>query len=219
MDTWHRDLWPAIQPLICETGHSDFPYAVPGGTIFLATYQGRLFAITARHVLHPLNPICLFSSDFTDKLLPLEDVFFVPFEKCEEEYQDIAIAEFDPRKLIRDTDFKCTKFIDLEKTVNKDWLACAGRSRFAIFGYPSDHSQLDYENKNTTTRRFSLFASYHGMFFNHPGVHSLKIHNAATVSSFNGFSGSPVFGWLPEDTRPNTITFCGMVLRGTQSPI
>lgn len=130
MDWIKREIWPAVQPVLRETQAPDYPYSI-GGTVFLAVYKGRAFAITARHVLFPLTPICLFANDWSQRILPLENVFSVPRENEDNDWADFAIIEMDMRKLMRDHEFSLLQLIDLGK-VSGDWLGNLGGSDFFV---------------------------------------------------------------------------------------
>ena len=90
----------SVQPLVFETGNPDVPYST-AGTTFLVGYQRRAFVLTARHSLHPdsLCPVCIFPSDFSQRLLPLKDVFFVSKNYASEDFMDLAIMEIDLTKV------------------------------------------------------------------------------------------------------------------------
>lgn len=208
-------IWPSIQPVIFETDLYDYPYTT-SGTIFFVGYYGRVFAITARHVLFPLNPICLCPSNLSHKLLPLAGVFFIPENEDSYEFEDFAIIEINVRKALMDNELRSTQFINLEH-VTENWIPYAQELEFFICGYPSQYSKVDFKCKNITTPRFMLKAHYIGPLQNSECVHTLRIFDTGGVDDFDGFSGSPIFAIIPNEPEPIKVFFCGMVIRGTSS--
>jgi hypothetical protein len=213
MDWIKREIWPAVQPVLRETQAPDYPYSI-GGTVFLAVYKGRAFAITARHVLFPLTPICLFANDWSQRILPLENVFSVPRENEDNDWADFAIIEMDMRKLMRDHEFSLLQLIDLGK-VSGDWLGNLGGSDFFVFGYPLEHSKIQISEESITTARFMLQGNYKGASDHSSGVHTIAISHTNGVTDFNGFSGGPVFSFLPNAIAARKVFFCGMAIRGS----
>ncbi len=207
-------IWPSVQPVLRETGYAEYPYAISGGTIFLAVYKGRAFAITARHVILPLTPICLFATDWSQKILPLENVFYVSTDKIDDDFADFAVIELDMRKLLRDPEFSLLKLIDLEK-VSGDWLSYSEKATFLVLGYPIEHSEIDITKEFITTARFTLKGNYKGVSEHSSSVHTISISNYDGVTDFNGLSGGPVFSIVPTEGKPYTIFFCGMAIRGS----
>lgn len=203
----------SVQPLIFETGIADVPYST-AGTVFLVGYEGRAFVLTARHSLHPenLSPICISPSDFSQRLLPLNDVFFVSKDYVAEDFMDLAVIEIDMTKIIDD---ECgqASLIDL-RLASGDWLATPENSDFAIIGYPEERSLVDYDEETIATERVALQGRYLGPS-SLPYLHELEILDTLSLSTFSGLSGSPVFAWSECPGSPGQITFCGMVLRGT----
>lgn len=216
MEWMKTEIWPSVQPVLRETGHAEYPYAISGGTIFLAAYQGRGLAITARHALLPLTSICLFSSDSSQRILPLENVFYVTPEKIDDDFADFAIIEMDMRKLVGDSDFASLKLIDLEK-VSGDWLDSSSEAVFLVLGYPLEHSELQFTERSITTPRFVLRGSYKGVSEYSSSVHIIELSKIYGITDFNGFSGGPVFAFLPNDANPQKVFLCGMAIRGSSS--
>jgi len=213
MDWIKKEIWPAVQPVLRETQVPEYPYSV-GGTIFLAVYRGRAFAITARHVLFPLTPICLFANDWSQRILPLENVFSVPRENEDDDWADFTIIEMDMRKLMKDQEYSLLKLIDLEK-VSGDWRGSSKVTEFFVFGYPLEHTEIQISEKSITTARFMLRGNYRGVSEHSSGVHTIVISHTNGVTEFNGFSGGPVFAFLPNARTANKVFLCGMAIRGS----
>ena len=216
MDWIKTEIWPAVQPVLRETQVPEYPYSISGGTIFLAVYKGRAFAITARHVLFPLTPICLFANDWSQRILPLENVFYVSPKKIDDDYADFAIIEFDIRKLINDSEFSLAKFIDIEK-VSGDWLLNSKEAEFLVLGYPLEHSEIQLPEEAITTARYLLRGNYREVSKHSTSVHTIEISHNNGVTDFNGFSGGPVFAFMPNAKIPERVFLCGMAIRGSSN--
>lgn len=224
MEWIKTEIWPAVQPLLRETQVAEYPYSISGGTIFLAVYKGRGFAITARHVLFPSTsnrfvpipptPICLFVNDWSQRIIPLEDVFYIPPNKIDDDFMDFAIIEFDMRKLLRDQEFSLLKLINLEK-VSGDWICSSKEAEFVVLGYPLEHSEIQLSEESIITSRFMLKGNYRGISKHSPSVHTIAISYDKGITDFNGFSGGPVFAFLPNAKNPKKVMLCGMAIRGS----
>lgn len=214
MDWMKTQIWPSVQPVLRETDHTEYPYAISGGTIFLVAYGGRGFAITARHALYPLTPLLLFATDSSRKPIPLENVFCVPREKLDDDLADFAIIEIDMRKVIRDPEFSSLRFIDLGK-VSGDWLNSSSEAVFIVYGYPLQHSEIQAAERSIIAARFMLRGQYRGVSEHSSWVHKISVSHDDNVTDFNGFSGSPVFSFVPNERRPERVFLCGMAIRGS----
>lgn len=205
----------SVQPLVFEMGRSDFPYSTLG-TTFLVGYEGRAFVLTARHSLYPdkLPPVCIFPSDFSQRLLPLKDVFFVSKDDFAEDFMDLAVIEIDIAN-IADGESGEASLIDL-RLASGDWLSLPESSDFVVIGYPEERSLVDYDQKTIATERITLQGRYLGPS-SLPYLHELEILDTLSLTTFSGFSGAPVFAWTERSGMPAQISLCGMVLRGTPS--
>lgn len=205
----------SVQPLVFETGLPDFPYSTLG-TTFLVGYEGRAFVLTARHSLYPdnLSPVCIFPSDFSQRLLPLKDVFFVSKDYVAEAFMDLAVIEIDIAN-IADAEIGEARLIDLQ-LASGGWLSLSESSDFVVIGYPEEHSLVNYDQKTIATERVVLQGRYLGPS-SLPYLHELEILDTLSLTTFSGFSGAPVFAWTEHSGLPAQISLCGMVLRGAPS--
>jgi hypothetical protein len=205
----------AVQPLVFETGIAEFPYSA-AGTVFLVRYKGSPFVLTTRHALNPdsLGPICIFPSDVSHRLSPLRDVFYVSKGDVDEDYVDLAVLAIDMLNIAH-SEVAQAVLIDMI-LASGDWQTYARDSTFVIIGFPEEHSFVDCETQTINTTRVVLHASYVGpspLQF----LHELEITNTHSLTTFSGFSGSPVFAWIqPINQRPRVV-LCGMAIRGTRS--
>lgn len=211
-----RRLALSVHPIVFETGNEDFPYSTLG-TVFLIGYEGKMYVITTRHGLTPDNllPICIYPSDKSSKLLPLDNVFFVSTTDSREHFVDLAIIEV-AALTAKEKDLNQTVIIDLALAVDPSWELEANGMDFFVIGYPSERSDIDYEKEEIKTEVAILFGSYAGIS-DHAHLHRLRIENYDDFKEFNGFSGSPVFMWHRTEGNPPTPILCGMALQGTVS--
>ena len=203
----------SVQPLVFETGIDEFPYMTLG-TVFLVGFEGRAFVLTTRYSLNPenLGPICVFPSDSSRRVLPLKDVFFVSRNIVSEDFVDLAVIEIDMAK-ITNAELGQASLIDLA-LASGDWLSRSEVAEFIVLGYPEEHSFVDYDCETLSNGRVMLRAIYIRQSVL-PYLHEIEVLNTDLLSTFNGFSGSPVFAWVQHDASRPEIILCGMVIRGT----
>jgi hypothetical protein len=195
----------SVQPLVFETGNADVPYSTLG-TTFLVGYEGRAFVLTARHSLRPENPspVCIFPTDFSQRLLPMKDVFFVSKDDVAEDFMDLAVIEIDMAN-IADAERLQATIIDL-RLASDDWLCLSESSDYAVIGYPEEHSLVDYDHETIVTQRVALQGRYVG---------SSSIPYLHELTTFSGLSGAPVFAWTERSDLHAKISLCGMALLGS----
>lgn len=205
----------SVQPLVFETGIEDFPYSV-SGTAFLVGYDGHHYVLTTRHSLNPesIGPICIFPSDTSQHIIPLKDVFFVPREECSEDFVDLAVMAIDVSHITQEEVAQAT-LIDLARA-SGDWKADSQNTEFVVLGYPTDHdhSLVDYENQMLRTDRVILHAKHVGTSII-PHLHEIEISEPYELTTFSGFSGSPIFAWASRPGIPTAPVLCGMAIRGS----
>jgi len=204
----------AVQPLVFETGSDEMPYSILG-TVFLVGFQGRAFVITARHNLilsgEVANPLCIFPNDKSQRILPLQDIFFLPLKDIPEDYADFAIIEIEQKELDHET--SDATVIDCAKA-SGEWREHSQSSQFFVLGYPSDHSFVDYGREVVAHGRMALTGKY--VVPSEPCyLNELKIDDSNGLNTFSGFSGGPVFSWTEAEPGRGEIVLCGMVVRGT----
>lgn len=203
----------SVQPLVFETGRAEFPYST-SGTVFLVGYEGEPFILTARHSLNPenLGPICIFPSDTSYRIIPLKDVFFVPRDEESEDFVDLAVIAIDTARISHSEVAQAT-LIDLA-LASGDWESDVGNAEFFTLGYPEDHSFVECDSQTLHTDRVTLRARYVGPSIM-PYLHEIEISDQHALSTFRGFSGSPVFAWMQHPgVAPKTL-LCGMVILGS----
>lgn len=203
----------SVQPLVFETGLAEFPYST-AGTVFLVKYKGKAFVLTTRHGLRPdsLHPICVFPSDTSHRLIPLDDAFFVLVEVEPEDYMDLAVIAVDAAR-IKDAEVGGALLIELTSNL-VGWPDDV--AELFVLGYPEDHSFVDPMNQLLHTQRVALNARYLRPS-SLPHLHEALITDNHSLTTFSGFSGSPVFSVLRSTRKPATVGLCGMAIRGSSS--
>lgn len=202
----------SVQPLVFETGIEDFPYSV-SGTAFLVGYEGRPYVLTTRHALNPENigPICIFPSDTSQHFIPLKDVFFVPRDDVSEDFVDLAVVRIDMSRVTQEV--AQATLIDLA-SASGHWEVDSQDAEFVILGYPEDGSSVDYDKQMLRTDRVILRAKYIGCSIS-PHLHEIEISEPHALTTFSGFSGSPIFAWATRAGLPAAPVLCGMAIRGS----
>ena len=203
----------SVQPLVFETGLDEFPYST-AGTLFLVGFGGRPFAFTTRHGLTPesLSPICIFPSDESRELIPLDDAFYVPESEEPEDYMDLAVIAIDPLR-ITNAEVAEAPLIALAPTLD-GWPEDV--AELFLVGFPEDHAFIDQEEQMLHTQRIILNARYVGPS-QMPFLHEARVSDTHALSTFSGFSGAPIFGVLRPRDRSPSVGLCGMAIRGSSS--
>lgn len=206
-------LAPSIQPLVFETGVADAPYSSTCGTVFLVGYEGKPYVITARHALQPDNlvPVCIFPSDTSYQLIPLENVFYVPRSLEGDDVADIAVIEIDTKRITH-PEVAEARLIDLALCCG-EWKSYASDAQFFVLGYPKERSKFNYKIQEFRAARTTLFGQYGGQ--SSPPLHLLSVLDSLSLKKFNGLSGAPVFAWVELPKQWPRPILCGMALRGT----
>ncbi len=207
------DYGRSVQPLVFETGLEDFPYST-SGTVFFVMHKGKAFVLTTRHGLRPdsLGPICIFPSDTSHRLIPLDDVFFVPMDHEPEDYMDLAVIAIDNSR-IGDVEVAGAHLIALA-TELVGWPEDV--AELVVLGFPEDHAFVDPDTQLLHTQRVALNARYVGPS-PLPYLHEARVTDAHGLTTFSGLSGGPVFAVLRPPGQPPTVGLCGMAIRGTSS--
>jgi hypothetical protein len=204
----------SVQPLIFETGVEEAPYSSTRGTVFLVSYEGRPYVLTARHALQPDNlvPICVFPSDTSHQLIPLADLFYVPQSLEADDFMDLALIGIDTKRITH-PEVAEARLIDLALFCG-EWKRYASESQFFVIGYPEERSIFNYETREFRADRMFLLGRYGGPS-SLPYLHLLSVLDTLSLKTFSGLSGAPVFAWVELPMQRPTLVLCGMVLRGT----
>lgn len=201
------------RPVIFETRVHSAPYAV-SGTSFLLTFRGRLFAVTARHVVgsHPVEGILIFPSDESRQPLRILQWWQLPDDAQDPDRADLLLVEVDPRNM-KHKDRKASHAFEID-ILPTDWHSRRFDSQFFVFGYPKSHNEVDYEALTISTKQFLLTGKYLRATSS-SDCHEIAVTNPLGLATFNGFSGSPVWSLPAAIGVRMAPIFCGVSIRGT----
>ncbi len=202
-----------VRPVVFETGNAIAPHTV-FGSCFLIGYRGRVFAITARHVLQPdgdLSPMCVRSP--SGRLLRLRDVFFLPTSKVSDDFADLVIVEVDMKRLVGD--MGKTLILPLRPD-DEDWLPGRFVSPFVVLGFPNEHTFMDYETGEVVEGLVELIGQYSTPAAS-KHLHEIAIESQPALESYSGFSGGPVLMLRRSVGTPVVPILCGVAVQGTSA--
>jgi hypothetical protein len=204
-------LCSCARPLVFETGIEEAPHSVFGSS-FLVGYRGRVFVITARHVLQPeaqTHALCVRSP--TGRLLPPKDVFFCPIGSVSDDWADLAAVEIDLSQT--SGDMGETRIV-LISDQQEDWMTMRHVSPFIVVGFPNQHTFMDFETGEVVEGLVELQGSYarpaESLY-----LHEIKIQSPPPLESYSGFSGCPVFMVKYFIGAPALPVLCGVAVQGS----
>jgi hypothetical protein len=206
-----QNLQSCVLPVVFETGIEIAPHSV-FGSCFLIGYKGRVFVVTARHILQPdgvLSPICVRSP--SGQLLPLRDVYFAPISKVPDDFADLAIVEVDIKKLTGDMGE--TRILPLRQD-DEDWFPLRFVSRFVVLGFPNEHTCVDYETGEVVEGLVELVGEYKAPAQS-THLHEIAIEKPPPLKSYSGFSGAPVLMLKHSVGAQIVPILCGLAIQGT----
>jgi hypothetical protein len=198
-------------PDINDEWDDDYPYWMKG-TCFLLGAAGRIYIVTARHVLKNQvlygdnaelkNQVRIPYFDGSDTFLPIERYISVQGE--EEAYKDIALFRVAMPNL-KDELIKqgYVHIIDDVYTAVRKPLPIRQNLELVVRGYPSQLNYIDYEKRTINPQALVLGGRLSGanmlQFVYRLSWHSDLLHLVETDSNVvgrfcpDGLSGSPVF--------------------------
>jgi len=211
----HHGIGDAVRPVFYVTEYEEFLYATDGGTLFLVRFEGRIYAITARHVFtgNGFEPNRLFVTreKYARRGTPPAPVAGIYRTSAPHgaaagtDINDLCVIEFDE---VMEDDFFMSSPYDMDKL--PVGTSKAGHS-LAVYGVLKEkttiihanqgggdivigYCQLEYRDTTITTRD-AVLREAKAEFL------------APAFSSVIGISGSPVY-----DKTMGAL--CGMVVRG-----
>lgn len=209
MDTLRR----VAGPLFLDSGIDEAPVGVYG-TAFLVSYKGRVFLITAAHLVRGVQAgqVRFLVDEESVVRLPVYQGFGVPAA-----WSDIDAIVF-PADL-EDFDLGKSRARALHITPRSCmWHERSHTSRFFLFGHPNDHVEIDYETGRARTGQTLIRGRYVGTSLGE-GVHQLRVENPLKLEDFGGLSGSPVFCEEPRLASTAVARFCGMAISGSPASL
>jgi hypothetical protein len=204
-------------PVVFEVDHDETPFSV-GGTAFLATLRGRMYAVVPSHVVRDYPPMRLRFYPQGQGRHPLKIINFwrFPCDPNDPDPTDLivlrCISDQIGRRLRRET-----HVLNITPIAHWNWTPHRWTALFFLFGYPLTHAGTDYERSTINSDQYLFHGNYHGPTASED-CHEIVLNDKHQLTDFNGLSGSPVFcatGALGVAAPP---VFAGMVLRGGAKP-
>jgi hypothetical protein len=210
------DLMKCAKPLIFENKDEEFTYSF-AGTCFLASFESRHYAITARHCIQSHNyksaRIRLEPGNLT--FLQMVGVYY-PNGKDYDLY-DLAAYEIDSRG-IPSAEVVRAHFLDLDYYSKMPVDFLTSDSILALRGCPSEINQVDYEDNVIRTKEFATDGFYDGPA-EEKGCSRIRFINLESIESLDGLSGSPVFNLNEIEEKQYSHFFAGVFIRGTKGSL
>ena len=197
------------RPVLFEHPDQELFKYYGAGSALILTWESCGYALTAKHVAEQGTP---------DQVrIPRDDesLAFFRFETelkpqgDEEDWKDLAFYRVHRR-------LESKEWNHLALPLDMIQLRAAANCyrpgiRLWVSGYPNSHSSIDYEAAHIHRGRCIMEASYESEDPSARGKHRIRID--ATLETFDGLSGSPVF----VEADPSTILFAGILIQGSAS--
>lgn len=191
--------------VLFETGYEGWEYSTNGGTVFLVAYEGKPYAITARHVAHTYDwkTLCVMDRKSGSEIAGLKAVSFANglFGDAEgTDFGDVVVVEFSPDI---DSAFFGGDIYPLDETTTSR--ADTGDALLA-YCVPKEKTEI----KDGVIR--PTFAAL-GFVDDGPHAHDAFLRTCFArwaepgLTSLSGLSGSPVF-------NSTKGVLCGVMVRG-----
>lgn len=204
------------RPLMFRTGVQEAPITT-WGTCFLVGYKTRFFVLTAAHLIGDAHSgsVLISPSDGSTDWLPLSNGYRLigHSEEDPSDYDVIAYEVF--RKDLPSRVMSKSRILLLESSDVLNWKPTSYVSQFFLFGFPRERSEVDYEAGNVINTQILLAGRYLGMTDMQHTVHGLEVANPLRLSTFAGFSGSPVLSLETRVGARAAVRFCGVAVSGT----
>ena len=192
-----------------ENNDAEFRLSIHG-TCFLARFESRFYAITAKHCLNgfPYEAVRIRIIPGELEFLSLKTVT-VPRETGLD-YSDLAFFEI-RHDCLSPTVLGSKHFLNLDdddgRDVDKDEI-------LAVVGHPSELSIIDYENIDIRTEGFSADGRYAGSAGD-KFCSIIRFNKLSPIKDMDGLSGSPVLAFREIEDAVYTHHFAGVLIQGT----
>ena len=180
----------------------------------MTAYKGRIFAVTAAHLIKELNSedVLIFPTT-TSKALALSNGYRTGIPSPDQPADfDVIIYEAYMQNM-SETEADNARAIKLDVAGSYSWMDSSYVAQFFLCGYPSDKNGIDYERMVAESNQYLLPGQYVGAF-NQATVHTLKVDNPLAIGDFSGLSGSPVFSIEHRLASASVTRFCGIATNG-----
>jgi hypothetical protein len=208
---YHPDLLFCAREAICLTGIQEFPlYHGGSGAVF--SLEGRFFFVTAAHNLKncDVQNVRVLYSFYRKEFVPMKAIYHYPtVDNGESDSNDLTIVLLDNDSIEYD-------YFNNEKPYELDWfdagLTMVAESIYIFRGFPHHLRKFPDENGSVEMAYINLEAKLKNRVDNL--IYELTI---PIIPDFdiNGMSGSAVFQIHHPYFFTPTISFAGMVVRGS----
>lgn len=208
-----RNIRSTARPLLFRTGLPDAPIAT-WGTCFLVGRHGRLFAVTARHLVgdnHSSSVVVLPTSKALQPL-PLSR----GITKADDDLgsYDVTVYEVSVANM-KALVAKQARIVRLDYKSWYGWQPNAFTSLFFLTGYPGELNAVDYDAGLVLSSQVVLAGRYSGPSNIQQTIYSVRMDNPLGLKHFRGLSGSPVFCLETRFCSESVSRFCGIAVMGT----
>ena len=203
------ELLNCAKPLMFENDDLEFRFSVHG-TCFLARFESRYFAITAKHCLNGFSfeSVRIRTVPGELEFLSLKTMAVPRESDCD--FSDLAFFEIRHDRL-PPTILDSNNFLSLG---DHDVRVVCEDEILAVVGYPSELNTVDYENIDIRTQGFSVDGRYAG-----PAEENfcskIRFNNLSRIRDMDGLSGSPVLAFREICDAIYVHRFAGVLIRGS----
>ena len=208
-----KNYLPLTQHIRQVLFENELTYRFSGqGTCFLLQFNNRFFAITAKHVINKyssqqiriiINPK---SASKMKCCFEIEQPFcYKSDDSIVQEFEDFVVIPIDGNDLNQTE----RELFFLYRPVNDSCFCSTNTNPLIIAGFPDDNQNIDYEKQQIEGQAMILLGKQIETRDNDL-TYKLSVKHDAKLSTFSGFSGSPVFSCSANGNNK----IIGMVLRG-----
>jgi len=201
------------RPVVYSVPNPDLPFNL-GGTCFVIRFRGRLWAITAKHVLRNTQvhisqvqiPYDLSCSGF----FPLADAATFEDYPTDSDCTDIVLFEIDEKRIAEGRYDPGTVY-DLDGEPDYQ---VTGDMLLALHGFPDADNFANEVDQSLEIQRLSLCGKF-GDESQATGCREIHLFDAGKIESHSGLSGCPVFIASSEFQQFTESKLIGVNLRGS----
>lgn len=205
------ELLKCAKPLMFENNDAKFRLSIHG-TCFLARFESRYYAVTAKHCLNGFSCECVRIRIIPGELEFLSLKTVTMPRETGWDFSDLAFFEIRhdrmPPALLDSKYFLRLNDHD-ERDVSEDEI-------LAVVGHPWELNTIDYENidMDIRTQGFSADGRYAGSAED-KFCSIIRFNNLSPIQDMDGLSGSPVLAFREIEDAVYTHHFAGVLIRGS----
>jgi hypothetical protein len=209
-----KDLFVCTRPVFFENDNREYPYSFSGSS-FVIFYRTDYYLFTLRHVLgaYHHDQVSILVNDENDQFIPF-NLFSHPTypDRTESDYGDVCVLRIDKNSLSLQQRNSLAA-LNLDEFVKHSPNLNSGDT-LIFTGYPTHNRGIDYERRVLSWQRVSIEARYDKPYAEEH-LHKIMIPDTANITSFDGFSGSPVLKIASTEDHKYDVRFAGILLRGS----